>query len=251
VDSASYPPPCAVSEQGAAGQATRIAAATTGVVAVNPTGSSLAATIIAALNALPPVPVMVTPSATCDPGLTTSFNPASQTVNSGSTANFQETITVTAALPGVTLGCTVDFLINGANAGTAFRQTVTITVGFPPSTEGCKVTQGGWITTSAGDRANFGGNAHVPPSGHENYVDVGTGMHVSSIDVRSVVCDAAGTMASIFGTATVDGSGPFVYRIDVVDNGEPGTSDRYQLRLSNGYDSGNQQLEGGNVQIHS
>jgi hypothetical protein len=247
----SYPPPCAADEQGTAGQATRIAAATGGVVFVNPVGTSLAAAIIAALDALPPVPVTVTPSATCDAGLSASFNPASQVVNSGSTANFVETLTVTAALPGVTLGCTVDFLINGVNAGPAFRQTVTVTVGFPESTPGCKVTQGGSILTSAGDSASFGGNAQATPKGHENYVDHGTGMHVSSIDVRSVVCSRDGTMASIFGTATIDGAGSFVYRIDVVDLGEPGTSDRYRIRLSNGYDSGDQQLEGGNVQIHS
>ena len=246
-----YPPPCAADEQGTAGQATRIATATGGVVFVNPAGSSLAAAIIAALDALPPVPVTVTPSATCDAGLSASFNPASQVVNSGSTANFVETLMVTAALPGVTLGCTVDFLINGVNAGPAFRQTVTVTVGFPESTPGCKVTQGGSIVTSAGDSANFGGNAHVPPKGHENYVDHGTGMHVSSIDVLSVVCSRDGTMAGIFGTATIDGAGSFVYRIDVVELGEPGTSDRYRIRLSNGYDSGDQQLEGGNVQIHS
>jgi hypothetical protein len=246
-----YPPPCAADEMGTAGQATRIADATDGVVFVNPVGASLAAAIIAALNALPPVPVTVAPSAMCDAGLSVSFTPPSQVVPSGSTASFQETITVTAALPGVTLGCTVDFLINGVNAGPAFRQTITVTVGFPPSTEGCKVTQGGWIVTSAGDRANFGGNAHVPPKGHENYVDHGTGMHVSSIDVLSVVCSEDGTTASIFGTATIDGAGSFVFRIDVADLGEPGTNDRYRLRLSNGYDSGDQQLEGGNVQIHS
>src|SRR5262249_51902795 len=48
--STSYPPPCAASEQGLAGQATRIANATGGVVFVNPVGSSLAAAIIAALD---------------------------------------------------------------------------------------------------------------------------------------------------------------------------------------------------------
>jgi hypothetical protein len=196
--SISYPPPCAADETGTAGQATRIAAATGGVILVNPPGSSVAVTIIAALNALPPVPVTVTPVATCDAGLTASFTPPSQVVPSGSTATFQEMITVTAALPGVTLGCTVDFLINGMNAGPAFRETIRVTVGFPESTEGCKVTQGGWIVTTAGDRANFGGNAHVPPKGHENYVDHGSGMHVSSIDVLSVVCSEDGTMASIF-----------------------------------------------------
>ena len=248
--SISYPPPCAADEMGNAGQATRIALATGGVILVNPPGSSVASTIIAALNALPPVPVTVTPVATCDAGLAVSFNPPVRVVPSGSTATFQETIMVTAALPGVTLGCTVDFLINGANAGPEFRETIRVTVGFPPSTEGCKVTQGGWIVTTAGNRANFGGNAHVPPMGHENYVDHGTGMHVSSIDVQSVVCAEDGTSATIFGTAMVDGAGSFVYRIDVTDLGEPGASDRYRIRLSNGYDSGDQQLQGGNVKIH-
>jgi hypothetical protein len=246
----SYPPPCAPDETGNAGQATRIALATGGAILVNPPGGSVAATIIAALEALPPVPVTVTPVAMCDAGLSVTFAPPTQVVPSGSTATFDETITVTAALPGVTLNCTVDFLINGTNAGPAFRETITVNVGFPPSTEGCKVTQGGWIVTSAGNRANFGGNAHVPPMGHENYVDHGTGMHVSSIDVLSVVCSEDGTTASIFGTATIEGAGSFVFRIDVVDLGEPGTSDRYRIRLSSGYDSGDQQLEGGNVQIH-
>jgi hypothetical protein len=244
-----YPPPCAADELGAAGQATRIAAATGGVILVNPVGASVAATIIAALNALPPVPVTVTPVAMCDAGLTVAFDPASRVVPSGSTATFEETITVTAALPGVTLGCTVDFLINGANAGPEFRETIRVTVGFPPSTEGCKVTQGGWIVTTAGDRANFGGNAHVPPKGHENYLNHGTGMHVSSIDVLSVVCAEDGTSASIFGTATIDGDGSVDFRVDVSDEGEPGTSDTYRIRLSTGYDSGEQVLSAGNIQI--
>jgi hypothetical protein len=56
--------------------------------------------------------------------------------------------------------------------------------------------------------------------------------------------------ASIFGTATIDGVGSVDYRIDVTDAGEPGTSDTYEIRLSDGYDSGLQTLVGGNVQIH-
>jgi hypothetical protein len=64
------------------------------------------------------------------------------------------------------------------------------------------------------------------------------------------VCSADGTSASIFGTATIDGGGSFNYRIDLRDLGEPGVNDRYRIRLSNGYDSGDQQLNGGNVQIH-
>src|SRR5919201_1121668 len=65
-DSTDYPPPCAASEQGNAGQALRITTATGGVDAVNPPASTISQTIINAINALPPIPVVVTPVANCD-----------------------------------------------------------------------------------------------------------------------------------------------------------------------------------------
>jgi hypothetical protein len=127
---------------------------------------------------------------------------------------------------------------------------------LPVSTPGCKVTYGGRITAANGDKGTFGGNAMVKasgPRGQEQYRDHGpaVSMNVHSIDVQVVTCNAGGTSASIFGTATVNGAGTFDYRIDVVDNGEPGAgSDTYRIRLSNGYDSGVQTLLGGNVQVH-
>ena len=72
-----------------------------------------------------------------------------------------------------------------------------------------------------------------------------------SLNVLAVVCSADGKSASIFGKATVNGSGSFDYRIDVTDNAEPGSgADTYRIRLSNGYDSGLQTLAGGNIQMH-
>jgi hypothetical protein len=124
---------------------------------------------------------------------------------------------------------------------------------IPVNMEGCKVTYGGRITAANGDKATFGGNANGKgPKGNENYQDHGpvAAMHVQSIEVLSVTCNTAGTQASIFGTATINGGGTFDFRIDLQDLGEPGSSDTYRLRLSNGYDSGEQTLEGGNVQIH-
>ena len=124
---------------------------------------------------------------------------------------------------------------------------------IPTSTAGCKVTYGGRITAANGDKATFGGNAKADgSSGQEQYRDHGpaASMNVHSIDVLAVVCSSDGTEASIFGTATVDGAGSFDYRIDLKDLGEPGTSDTYRIRLSNGYDSGEQLLDRGNVQIH-
>ena len=124
---------------------------------------------------------------------------------------------------------------------------------IPASTAGCKVTYGGRIEAANGDKGTFGGNAKADGlEGSENYQDHGPAadMHVKSVDVDAVVCSADGTSASIFGTATVDGAGSFDYRIDVEDLGEPGSSDTYRIRVSNGYDSGEQVLDRGNVQIH-
>ena len=142
--------------------------------------------------------------------------------------------------------------------------------GASQSTDGCKVTYGGEISTADGDKATFGGVANSNgQKGQEEYQDHGpaTDINVHSIDVQLVDCgggvgvgvasrfatqdSSSGTQASIFGTATVNGSGSFDYQIDLQDLGEPGTADTYRIRLSNGYDSGEQTLVGGNVQIHS
>jgi hypothetical protein len=123
---------------------------------------------------------------------------------------------------------------------------------LPTSTPGCRVTYGGRITAANGDKGTFGGNAKADGlQGQEEYQDHGSAaaMNVHSTAVQAVTCH--GTSVSIFGTATVDGGGSYNFRIDLVDNGEPGAgSDTYRIRLSNGYDSGTQTLAGGNVQQH-
>jgi Bacterial Ig-like domain (group 1) len=318
---------------------------------VNPPATSISQTIIDAINALPPIPVVVTPVATCDAGLTATNSPPTQTVPSGSTATFTETIAVSPAAPlGSTLHCDVDFTINGASAGPEFVQHVTVEVGhglpfkleltpetatnvvddthcvtatvtdafgapvpntavdfavagsvvtsgtrttngsgqaefcytgpsfpgadvitataqagahptdtarktwvLPGSTEGCKVTGGGRITAANGDKATFGGNAKGSgPSGEEEYQDHGVAadINVHSTSVTVVSCSTDRTTATIFGTTTVNGSGSYDFRIDVNDLGEPGSTDRYRMRVANGYDSGDQQLGSGNIQIH-
>ena len=120
-------------------------------------------------------------------------------------------------------------------------------------------TGGGHIVANNGDRASFGGNAHVSstgdPSGQQEYRDHGPvqPLNVHSISVLAVVCvrfPDGHAEATIFGEATIDGSGRYAYRIDVEDRGEPGTNDTYWITLSNGYDSGRQALEGGNITIH-
>lgn len=124
---------------------------------------------------------------------------------------------------------------------------------FPGSTAGCKVTGGGHITPANGDRATFGGNAQAKTAdsvkGQLQYNDHGPAddLRFKSVTVDSAICSDA--LATIRGTGTANDQ-PVSYRIDVRDNGEPGAQDTYRIRLSNGYDSGEQTLDGGNIQVH-
>jgi protocatechuate 3,4-dioxygenase beta subunit len=134
---------------------------------------------------------------------------------------------------------------------------------LPVSTPLCevKITNGGWIITANGDRANFGGNAKADgagnASGNEEYQDKGplTPLNAHG-NVLAVICVSA-TEATIYGKTTVDGSGDYFYRIRVQDNGEGGMAlarDKYGILIGNSappYYSGEQDLKGGNVQIHN
>ena len=117
------------------------------------------------------------------------------------------------------------------------------------------IADGGRITALNGDKATFGGNARSSAtgqtSGQQVYQDQGPAqaLTVKSLSVLAIVCEGT-TQASIYGQATINGSGSFFYRINVKDVGEPGVGrDTYWILLQNGYNSGQQTLEGGNVQI--
>jgi beta-propeller repeat-containing protein len=131
-------------------------------------------------------------------------------------------------------------------------------VGLLGSTPLCtvNVNEGGWITAANGDMATFNGivmtDAQNNLSGHEKYMDHGPvqAMDVDSIEILATTCSDDRTTASIFGRATIDGSGDHLFRIDMVDRSQSGGDDRYGISLDNGYNSGLQPLGGGNIVIH-
>jgi Big-like domain-containing protein len=146
----------------------------------------------------------------------------------------------------------------GQDVGEPF-DTATKTWVLPSGTALCvvKITNGGWIIANNGDRASFGGNAkeseELVASGNEEYQDHGPAqpMNVKSLSVQALTCANNRTRGTIFGQATIDGTGVHNFRIDVQDLGEPGKGkDTYRMRLDTGYDSGEHTLRGGNVQIH-
>ena len=99
----------------ASGQATQIATATGGAYLGTVGATEVSSKI---LDGLTNLDATVTAVPTCDPGLSVSLSPASQTVPSGTSATFDEAITVAAgATQGATLHCSTNFLVNGLDAG--------------------------------------------------------------------------------------------------------------------------------------
>lgn len=128
---------------------------------------------------------------------------------------------------------------------------------LPKSTFDVTVTADGKITAANGDRAGFEGRAHSDDAGkvkgEERYHDHGSAnpQHVKSIQILALTSNPARSQATIFGTATIDGTGSHRFRIDVQDVDKPGAKkDTYRILLDTGYDSGVQTLEHGHVRIH-
>ena len=139
-----------------AGQASALATATDGLLLSAGAASEVADKILEGLTSLP---VEVEMISTCVDPITTTFDPATQTVVSGGLALFTETISVAADAPGGMYGCADRVLIDGEllldQAGAPVQELKWIKVpeGF--------LTGGGQITNGRGrnvERVSFGGN---------------------------------------------------------------------------------------------
>jgi len=119
-----------------------------------------------------------------------------------------------------------------------------------PPPGGCKVTGGGAIAgTAPGSEAPFSINAQPGPKGKVNYRDDGAGVNFRSTKINEIDC--SGTAARIEGEG-VNSGGAVSFIVDVVDNGEAGTTDTFAIRFSgtSTYSRGPLPLERGNIQVH-
>ena len=166
----------------------------------------------------------------------------------------------TATLPGMdTIKAFADTNGNGVQDLTAIPpepSAVATKFWIPPASSGtCKITSSGSITAINGDRGTFNGEVHVAngqASGHESYQDRGPlePEQVDSTSLLAVVCPTpAAPTAMIYGHATVDGTGDFIFLITVTDGGNGGKNDSYGIIVSDGYISGQEPLQSGNVNI--
>jgi hypothetical protein len=124
-----------------------------------------------------------------------------------------------------------------------------IRCGQPSCTFAEKVTGGGFVMLGA-ERVNFAvAGKNLSDWGHFLAINHGTREKLKATALMTTF-DAEG-FAVITGTAQVNGSGSYSFTVRVKDNGEPGSSDQFEL--SSNYATMNVPLttiSGGNIQFH-
>ena len=116
----------------------------------------------------------------------------------------------------------------------------------PPGGGGCKVTGGGSIPTGPTTQARFSLNPHESLKGKVKYDDDGAAADFRSTRLTEVTCGS--------NSATVRGEGvnnghTVTFTVEVIDNGEPGSSDVFGISLSDTYTRSGT-LANGNIQVH-
>ena len=129
------------------------------------------------------------------------------------------------------------------------------------------VTAGGFVFKDNGERANFGahgGCKHGEFWGHVNYVDHENQFHLNSTRITGYLFDpATPNSRDICGFGRInDQEQEVMFRVRLVDNGEPGRADTFGITIDNWYTSGERFYKvssrllanggkgGGNVQLH-
>jgi hypothetical protein len=126
--------------------------------------------------------------------------------------------------------------------------TATKTWVAPESSADCKVNAEGRIRTSNGDRADFQVEAKTSNAGsvrgRARYTDRGPAeqLALATNTIDALVCE--GRDATIFGH-----DGEVAFRIEVSDRARNGRQDRFRIVTSEGYDSGTQTLQRGNIKV--
>lgn len=136
-------------------------------------------------------------------------------------------------------------------AADIFGNTATETVTFNIVNSVGTTTVGGWI-----ELANKKGTCCIEckytegapvPTGEVTYQDHDTKMTVKS--VQMIAMGIVGNHAWMYGTCTIECEPGHWFRIDVIDNGEPGFDDEFYITLDTGYVQGGK-LGAGNVEIY-
>ena len=127
------------------------------------------------------------------------------------------------------------------------------------------ITGGGFVFKDNGNMVNFGAHGGCKNGefwGHVNYVDHTNGFHMDSTRITGYLYDPAIPNArDICGWARInDQPQEVMFRVRLIDNGEPGRTDKFGIVIDNWYSAGERFYKvttrelknpgGGNVQLH-
>jgi hypothetical protein len=123
---------------------------------------------------------------------------------------------------------------------------------LPTSTAG-QVTGGGQVLNPEdNEKVAFGFNAKSTANGligNCSVVDIAPTRNIKIKCLTVTTLVVSGNAATIYGTGTINGTNTN-YRIEVTDNGEPGTgTDTFTILTGSGYSAGGV-LDSGNIQVH-
>ncbi len=115
----------------------------------------------------------------------------------------------------------------------------------------CEIDADGRITAGNGDKAAFDIDVEsgTTPSGKVRYRDYGSAdaLKVKSTAISDVTVSSDGREVTIEGKASIDGEGSFDFTVDLEN--VKGAPDTFRIRLSNGYDSGTQEIHHGDIDV--
>lgn len=87
------------------------------------------------------------------------------------------------------------------------------------------------------------------PLGSLQYQDHATGLNLSTATIAAI--SVSGNVATVWGKVNYEGAQQR-FRLRLVDAGEPGREDRFELTVAPGYEAGQAEtISGGNIQVHS
>jgi subtilisin family serine protease len=190
-----------------------------------------------------------------------SVSSATQPANGTATVNADGTITY--AHDGNTATSdSFTYTISDGRGGTDTASvSITIADEPPPPGDGDETTGGGWLTSEAGGKINFGFKAKETASGLEGDLqlnDKSSNVKIHVTDVTALVAGACGAdSVQLDGTGTYNGASA-TFRVCVDDNGEgagSATGDVFRLECLSAcaYDTSgpavDDAIDGGNVQV--
>ena len=117
---------------------------------------------------------------------------------------------------------------HSGNKATA-TQTVVI---LPQNTPG-KVNGGASIGNGIAFNMNVMSSDGLTFKGHLDYDDKSAKIDSDSITITSLFVDSTGTKANFTGTATLNGHSGYTFQAYVIDNGNPGKNDFFQITIFN------------------